>query len=73
MSLYRNVAFPPRVVDLDSGRVLAPGEAGEAETSDRHDSMVAARLLAVEPVEPAPVEPAPVEPAPVVTISPWET
>lgn len=51
MTTFRNVSNPPRPVDLDTGRVLAPGESGDAETSDRHDGLITDGHLEVpEPV-----------------------
>lgn len=57
MPTYRNIAFPYRGIDLDTGRVLAPGETAVVDDSVRHADLVAIGHLRIETdeVAPAPV------------------
>jgi hypothetical protein len=66
------------VVDLDSGRVLAPGERAEIEDSDRTQLLLDSELLTedkdaeVSSTEPVTVAP-PVTPVPTTTVAPDTT
>ncbi|MDQ2727982.1 MAG: hypothetical protein M3Y91_09010 [Actinomycetota bacterium] len=66
MPTYANLSNPARPVDLDNGRVLAPGESAVQDESDRATEQVAAGLLTVIEHDAAQPEPAKADHVPAI-------